>query len=113
VDDFTEAAIKRPEILKVAQTINTRLEPGMNRHGVGPGGVTITMQDGRHYTEEVENCLGSVARPMTFEDITRKFRECAPSSIKPLPGDEVERVIEMISRLEKLNDATEIIRRLG
>ena len=113
VDDFTDEAIKRQEILELAQKINTRLEPAMSRHGVGPGGVTITMQDGTQYTEEVENCLGSVARPMTFEDVKKKFRECASCSIRPLPADTVEQVIDMVGRLEKLNDATEIIRMLG
>jgi 2-methylcitrate dehydratase PrpD len=113
VDDFTDESIKKPEILKLAQKINTRLEPAMNRHGVGPGGVTITMQDGTEYTEEVEHCLGSVARPMNFEDVTKKFRECAACSIKPLPADTVDKVIGMVGRLEKLNDATEIIRMLG
>ncbi len=113
VDDFTVEAIKRPEILQIARGINTRLVPEMSRHGVGPGGVTLTMKDGTQYTEEVEHCLGSVARPMTFEDIIKKFRDCAPSSIKPLPDDEVEEVIEMVGEMEKLEDATEIIRRLG
>ena len=113
VDDFTDESIKKPEILKLAQKINTRLEPAMNRHGVGPGGVTITMQDGTEYAEEVEHCLGSVARPMNFEDVTKKFRECAACSIKPLPADTVDKVIGMVGRLEKLNDATEIIRMLG
>ena len=113
VDDFTDESIKRPEILKLAQKINTRLEPAMNRHGVGPGGVTITMQDGTEYAEEVEHCLGSVARPMNFEDVTKKFRECAACSIKPLPADTVDKVIGMVGRLGKLNDATEIIRMLG
>ncbi|OGO01913.1 MAG: hypothetical protein A2Y90_06000 [Chloroflexi bacterium RBG_13_52_12] len=113
VDDFTDAAIKRPEILEVAKMIDTRLEESMSRHGVGPGGVTITLKDGTEYTEEVENCLGSVERPMSFEDITRKFRECAPSSIKPPKKDTIEKVIETVGRLEKLSDATEIIRLLG
>ena len=113
VDDFTDEAIKRPEILKLAQKIETRLESSMNRHGVEPGGVTLKMHDGREYTEEVENCLGSAQRPMTFEDVTRKFRECAPSSIKPLSKDKTEKVIDMVGRLEKLDDATEIIRLLG
>ena len=113
VDDFTNEALKRTEILKMAQKINTRLEKKMNRHGVGPGGVTIIMQDGKEYTEEVENCLGSVERPMTLEDVMKKFRECAPCSIKPLPKDKIEKVIDMVGRLEKLNDATEIIRLLG
>ncbi len=112
VDDFTDEAIKRQEILKVAGKVTGRLEPAMSRHGVGPGGVIITMKDGTEYMEEVEHCLGSVERPMTFEDCAEKFRECAACSIKPLSADTVDKVIEMVARLEKLNDANEIIRLL-
>jgi 2-methylcitrate dehydratase PrpD len=113
VDDFTVEAIKRPSIIKVAGKVSGKLVPAMNRHGVGPGGVTITMSDGEVYTEEVEHCLGSVARPMTFEDVKNKFRECAACALKPLPAARVEKVIEMVSGLEKLADATVIIRLLG
>ncbi len=113
VDDFIDEAIKRAEILKLAQKIDTRLEPAMNRHGVGPGRVIIKMQDGNEYTEEVENCLGSVERPMTFEDVTKKFRECVACAIKPLSKEKVEKVIDMVGRLEELKDAGEIIRLVG
>jgi len=113
VDDFTEDSIKRAEILDVAHKVNGKLVPAMNRHGVGPGGVTITLQDGTEYTEEVEHCLGSVERPMTFEDVTRKFRECAGCALKPLPAAKVEKVIDLVGRLETLSDATEIIKLLG
>jgi 2-methylcitrate dehydratase PrpD len=85
----------------------------MNRHGVGPGGVNVKMRDGTEYKEEVEHCLGSVERPMNLNDVVKKFRECAPSAIKPLTADKIEKVIEMASKLEKLDDATEIIRLLG
>jgi 2-methylcitrate dehydratase PrpD len=113
VEDFDEATIKRPEILRIAQKIDVRLEPSMNRHGVEPGGVTITMQDDTMYDEKVEHCLGSVERPMTFEDITKKFRECAPSSIKPPSRETIEKAIDMVGNLEKLDDAAEIIKLLG
>jgi 2-methylcitrate dehydratase PrpD len=113
VDDFTDEAIKRRDVLEVARKVTGRLEPAMDRHGVGPGGVIITMEDGTEYREEVEHCLGSVERPMTFEDCTKKFRECAACSMKPLPADTVDKVIEMVGKLEKLDDATEIIRLLG
>ncbi len=113
VDDFTDEAIKRQEILKIAQKVTAVLDTSMDRHGVGPGGVIITMNDDTEYTEEVEHCLGSVERPMTFEDCAVKFRACAASSIKPLPADTVDKVIEMVSRLEDLDDATEIIKLLG
>ncbi len=113
VGDFTDESVKRPEILKMAQKITTVLDTSMNRHGVGPSTVTITMQDGKIYKEHVEHCLGSVERPMSLDDIARKFRECAPSSIKPLSKEKIEKVVDMVGHLEKLDDAAEIIRLLG
>jgi 2-methylcitrate dehydratase PrpD len=113
VDDFTDAAIKRQDIREVARKVTARLDPAMTRHGVGPAGIVIRMKDGTEYKEEVEHCLGSIERPMDFEDVTRKFRECAACALKPLPADKVEQVIEMIAGLEKLDDATEIIRIVG
>jgi 2-methylcitrate dehydratase PrpD len=112
VDDFTDEAIKRPEILKIAQKVRGKLVPEMDRHGVGPGGVIIKMRDGTEYKEEVEHCLGSTERPMTFDDITKKFRDCAAFSIKQLTRQTMDKVIEMAGRLEKLEDATEIIKLL-
>jgi 2-methylcitrate dehydratase PrpD len=113
VDDFTVEAIKRPDILNVARKVSGRLVPEMGRHGVGPGGVIIRLQGGAEYKEEEEYCLGSIERPMTFDDVTRKFRECAAGALKPLPAAKTEKVIELVSRLENLPDAAEIIRLLG
>jgi 2-methylcitrate dehydratase PrpD len=113
VDDFTFETIKRPAVLKMAQKVNTILNTNMNRHGVGPSTVTIMMKDGKSYTEHVEFCLGSVERPMTLDHIARKFRECAKSSVKPLKKDAVEKIIDMVGRLETLDDAAEIIRLVG
>jgi 2-methylcitrate dehydratase PrpD len=113
VDDFTVTAIKRPEILAMAQKITTTLDPAMNRHGVGPSRVTITMNDGTVYEEYIEHCLGSVERPMSFEDVAKKFHECAAAALKPLSSSKAEKVIQMVSKLETLTDAAEIIRMVG
>ena len=113
VEDFTEEAIRKEDVLRISRKVTSVLDPKLSRHGVGPGRVKITMQDGTEYTEEVEHCLGSIEKPMTFEDCAAKFRECAAGSIKPLADDTVAMVIELIGRLESLDDATEIIRLLG
>ena len=111
--DFTEEAIKREDYLFISQKVTGYLDPNLSRHGVGPGKVTILLKDGNSHTEEVEHCLGSVARPMTFEDCAAKFKKCAAFSIKPLPGKKIEEVIELIGYLETLEDATRIIQMLG
>jgi 2-methylcitrate dehydratase PrpD len=112
-EDFTAAAIERRDFLDISRKVTGELDPALNRHGVSPGRVTITLKDGREYTEAVEHCLGSVERPMTFADCAKKFRECAPGSVSPLPDEKIEHVIELIGRLEELDDATEIIREVG
>jgi 2-methylcitrate dehydratase PrpD len=112
-EDFTEEGIKREDILGTAQKVTGQLDPNMSRHGVGPGRVTIVMKDGAEYTEEVEHALGSVENPMTFEDCVAKFRECSSCSLKPLPADEVEKVIELIRHLEQVDDVREIIELLS
>jgi 2-methylcitrate dehydratase PrpD len=112
VDDFTESAIARSEILMLAQKVSGKLVPEMDRHGVGPGGVIIKMRGGEEYREDVAHCLGSPERPMSFADVTRKFRECAASSLKPLSPGTIDKVIEMVGRLDTLDDAAVVIRLL-
>lgn len=113
VTDFTEENIKNKEILAISNKVTGVHEPSMTRHGVGPGRLTIIMEDGKEYTEEVEHCLGSVARPMTFEDCVMKFKECNPNSRKPLSPEKIDKLIDMVKNMEKLDNANEIIRLLG
>jgi 2-methylcitrate dehydratase PrpD len=113
LDDFTEEAIKNKDVLKVAQMVTGRLDDSLTRHGVGPGKVTIVMKNGNEYTEDVEYCLGTVERPMKFEDCVRKFKECSSYSEKALSSDTIEKILESIINLERLDDATEILRLIG
>jgi len=111
--DFTAGAICNEDVLNVARKVKGVLEPAYNRHGVGPGRIEIVMADGAVYTEEIEHFRGSIERPMTFKDIADKFQECAAGARKPPSDETTNRVITSVSRLEKLTDATEIIRLLG
>ncbi len=108
--DFTVEAIKNKEILKISNIVTGYLDQSMSRHGVGPGKVTVVMKDGKEYTEEVEFCLGSVERPMTFDDCANKFIECSAYSIKPLSKSAQGKIIDLVNKFEQLEDATEIIR---
>ncbi len=112
IEDFTEKAIENNKILQISQKVTGRLDPALTRHGVGPARVSVRMKNGAEYSEYVEFCLGSVERPMTLNDCVRKFRECYPSSVRPLAAEKAEKVIEMILHLEDMKDATEITRML-
>jgi len=111
--DFTSEAIRDEKVLGISHKVKGVLEPAYNRHGVGPGRLEIVMEDGAVYTEEVTHCLGSTERPMTFNDITAKFREGAAAARKPVSKKSVDQVIKLVANLESLADAAEIIRLLA
>jgi len=71
------------------------------------------MNDGTEYSEFVEDFLGSVGNPMTFDNCAEKFRECALFALNPLPPEKVEQIIDLIRNLEKLDDGTEPIKLTG
>ena len=113
LEDFTMTAIRKEEVLEVSRKVRGRLEPEFNKRGVGPSSVTIKLTTGHEYTHYVGFCLGSVENPMTFDDCVRKFKECYPYSIRPISAATADNVIELVQHLERLKDATQIIKLLG
>ena len=62
--------------------------------------------NGEKYTAEVNATKGFAENPVTDEELEAKFRHNATFSI--LRSDKVEKIIEMIYDLEKVNDITEL-----
>jgi 2-methylcitrate dehydratase PrpD len=113
LEDFTKSAIQREDILEVSRKVIGQLDSKLNRRGVGPSSVTVRLSDGSEYTEYVEFCLGSIENPMTFGDCIKKFNECYPHSIKPISATTADKIIELTRHLERLEDATQIVKLLG
>jgi hypothetical protein len=44
-----------------------------------------------------------------MEAITLKFKECATHGLKPLPKNSIDKIIEMVTSLEKLNDVSKLV----
>ncbi|MBN2074297.1 MAG: MmgE/PrpD family protein [Dehalococcoidales bacterium] len=106
LEDYTAETIKRENILEVARKVSGVLEDSWTKHGVSPGKLVITMNDGTEYSEYVEDFLGSVGNPMSYDDCAKKFRECAPFALNPLPSEKIEEIIDLIRNLEKQDDGT-------
>jgi 2-methylcitrate dehydratase PrpD len=108
LDDFTESAIKNRDVLGVTQKMRVEVDDTLHRPGPEPTRVKVITNDGKAFVKVVENPLGSLERPMSFEDCARKFNDCA----KDLGAGRIERTIESVRRLERLDDIREIIRLL-
>jgi 2-methylcitrate dehydratase PrpD len=61
------------------------------------------------YSKRVDLVYGHPQNPMSWEDLIRKFRDCASYSAKPIPEENIDRVVEMITHLENVQDVREIV----
>jgi 2-methylcitrate dehydratase PrpD len=78
-----------------------------------PAIVDIVTKDGKKDTRRVDFPFGSPENPMSFADVSAKLRHCCKYSIKPIPGENQEKVIQMVNEIEKLDDVSKIIRLLA
>jgi 2-methylcitrate dehydratase PrpD len=108
LEDFTESAIRNSDILDVTRKIRVEVDNSLHRPGPEPTRVEVKTKNGKAFVKIVENPLGSLERPMSFEDCARKFTDCA----KSLDAGRIEGVVGQVRKLERLDDIAEIIRLL-
>ncbi|WP_284058851.1 MmgE/PrpD family protein [Streptomyces sp. AS02] len=111
VSDFTAQALKDPRVLSAAQKVVPIQDRALDwKLELPPGRVEIVLRDGRRFERVGTDVPGSPEAPMTWDDIARKFADCASVATVPPSMDQVSKVQRMTRELESLNDATELLR---
>jgi 2-methylcitrate dehydratase PrpD len=106
--DFTPEAIADPVVRDLARRITVAVDPALARI-IPPGIVTVRLRDGSELRREVEYPLGTPENPVTFDDCAAKLRRCLPFAARPLDPARVETAIDLIARLETLDDVAELV----
>ena len=111
LDDFTWEAIKSPDILGFTAKMDVQIEHDFDRgdQGIEPARVTVTMNDGTVYVEQVDLPTGTPSRPLSFADIERKYRDLLEHAGQPISADKADQLVQTIARLEELPDARDLI----
>ena len=113
VADLSESALNDPEVLAVAHRVvpvpDTALDWNLE---IPSGRIEVITHDGRRFEKAGSNTPGSVAAPMTWEDLGRKFDDCASAAAVKLPSSQVERAKKTVRELEALPDATDVLGQL-
>jgi len=102
VDKFTDEKVNDPRIVRLIRKITTTLDP---RIGFGAR-LYLKMKDGREFREFLEKPKGDPDNPLTFEELTTKYRHAARLAI---PEEHIDILIEKISTLETITDINEIV----
>jgi 2-methylcitrate dehydratase PrpD len=108
LSDYTDSAIRNREVLDLTAKMRVEVDNTLHKPGPEPTRVKVITANGKEFAKVVENPLGSLERPMSFADCARKFADCA----KSLEPKRIERIIQLIGELERLENVEEIIRLL-
>jgi 2-methylcitrate dehydratase PrpD len=112
--DFTVGALKDPEVLALARKVVPVSDSSLDWKGKMPlGRVEIVMRDGRRFERTGDGIPGSVEAPMGWDDVVRKFVDCASFAPVPLSQKTIKTVHQTAGRLEHESDATVILRALS
>ncbi|MBI4333601.1 MAG: MmgE/PrpD family protein [Chloroflexi bacterium] len=111
--DFTPEAIRDPAVLQVAQKVDVEVCPEFEPSNYHPGITEIRTKGGKTYSRRVEEPHGNPHHPIPEGEMIEKFMECASHAMRPLSKEDVSRVIEMVMKLEELDDVGAISRLLA
>ena len=95
-------ALNDPETLALAQKVEYEVDPDSPFPKYYSGEVVIRLKDGREIAHREEMNRGSSDRPLSADDITRKFRENAAMA---LSASAVARIEDAVLGLDEIGDA--------
>lgn len=113
IADFSETALKDPEVLAMAAKVVPVRDPNQNwTYKLPDGRIEIVTRDARVFERLGDKVPGSPEAPLTWEQIFEKFVSCA--SVAQIPPSEasIKKAQELVRQLEDVGDATEVLRAL-
>ncbi|WP_250527369.1 MmgE/PrpD family protein [Caballeronia sp. GAWG2-1] len=113
---FSESAIRRKEILDLAQRVEPCIDGEIERkwsRNVSPAAVTVETVDGRTFKRQVDIPLGNPRRPMLPRDFDAKAEDCFKASAIRFADDAATRLRAVVDSLPVLEDARELVRVLS
>lgn len=114
IGDFSEAALKDPDVLAMAAKVVPVQDPSQNWTFKLPDGrIEIAMRDGRVFERVGNGIPGSLEAPLTWLQLTDKFVSCALVAAVPPSAAAIEKAQRLIRQLERVGDATDVIRTLS
>jgi 2-methylcitrate dehydratase PrpD len=104
--EYSDEVVNRPDvqeaIRKIDYTVFSDEEAEAKGYTLLTTFLDITMKDGRKISARVDAAKGSASMPMSEEEVAEKFRDCA--AFARMPKSSVEKAIELVFGLEKLDD---------
>jgi aconitate decarboxylase len=108
IDQFTEAKVQDPRIIQYSRRVTVIPDPELDKLGPEFRHVVVAevkTREGKTFSERVDTAKGSEKRPMSVDEINRKYQILAG---KVLSQHRVSELREMLLNLENVLDIREV-----
>lgn len=113
ISDFSVTGLWDPDVLAMAQKVVPVEDKNQDwKMKLPDGRVEIVTRDGRKFDRIGDNIPGSPEAPLTWDQLSEKFRACASVAAVPLSADGICAAPALARHLETLDDATELMKAL-
>jgi 2-methylcitrate dehydratase PrpD len=114
IKNFSLEALQNKDIWNVMSKISAASKPELvTTPSFTPAVIKVTTTGGQVFSRRVDLPYGCNGKPMSFNDIVRKFEYCCDYSFRPISKETRDKVIETVSGIEKVEDIGRIIGLLG
>jgi 2-methylcitrate dehydratase PrpD len=110
--EFSGPSLQDAALLNMAQRIKPAIDTGSS-DAFSSSHVSIRTKNKGTLSGREDYCLGMYQNPMSMEAIAEKFRECADMALKPWPRTKADDFVQLVDRLEELDNLGPIFRMLG
>jgi 2-methylcitrate dehydratase PrpD len=114
LEQFTDEVVNRPDVQAMIRKVSFGVHPEAEAAGFDKMTtiIEIELDDGKVIKGQADFGKGSPANPMTDEELSEKFRQCAAWG--GLDRDQTKAVLDLVWKIEELadvNDLTRLLRR--
>jgi 2-methylcitrate dehydratase PrpD len=113
LSEFTDEVVNRPAVQQMISRVKFGVDPVAEAAGYNKMTtiLKIHLKDGRVVTGRADFGKGSPAIPMSFDDVTEKFLDCA--AFAKWPAAKARSVVETVRSIEKVPDVRQLTALLG
>jgi 2-methylcitrate dehydratase PrpD len=115
--DYTDDGLSAPAVLAMADRVSWSPRAAEDTRGGGSElplpTVEIKMKDGRIFEDTPAGVPGDASRPVGWDVLEAKFRDCVSFAARPVTAENVNQAIEFVRDLENATDVAELVRLLS
>lgn len=112
LEQFTDEVVNRPDVQAMIEKVKFAVHPEAEAAGFDKMTTLIEVElaDGTVLKGQADFGKGSPANPMTDDELSEKFRQCAAWG--GLDRDTTKAVLDLVWKIEELKDVNELTRLL-